>query len=70
MGSGFDLGIHGGGDTARSFTNFPYSYTDTLGRGDATFTGAKDFTPENRKPVLFKQRAHRRARRDAYQAHK
>ena len=39
--------IHGGGDTGTSHTNFPHSYTDTLGRGDATFTGAKAFTPED-----------------------
>jgi hypothetical protein len=34
-------------DGSSSCTMFPYSYTDTLGRGNATFTGAKDFTPED-----------------------
>jgi hypothetical protein len=43
---GHDLCLHSGGDTARCYTNFPRSYTDTLGRGDATFTGAQDFTLE------------------------
>ncbi len=47
FGGGHDLVIHVGGDTGRSYTSFPHSYTDTLGRGDATFTGAKDFTPED-----------------------
>ncbi len=42
-----DLVIHGGGDTGGSRTSFPCSYTDTLGRGNATFTGASDFTPED-----------------------
>jgi hypothetical protein len=47
FGGGYDLGLHQNGDTARSRTNFPSSYTDTLGRGQATFTGALDFTPED-----------------------
>ncbi len=47
FGSGHDLVIHAGSDTAPSYTNFPYSYTDTLGRGDATFTGAKAFPAED-----------------------
>ena len=47
FGGGYDLGIHDGGDTGRSYTNFPHAYTDTLGRGNATFTGAKEFTPED-----------------------
>ena len=47
FGSGYDLGLHGGSDTARSYTGFPSSYTDTLGRGHATFTGAFNFTPED-----------------------
>ena len=47
LGSGFDLGIHPGNDTAQSYTNFPHGYTDTLGRGHATFTGARNFTAED-----------------------
>ena len=47
FGSGHDLGLHQGGDTGRSYTGFPTSYTDTLGRGNATFTGAQVFTPED-----------------------
>ena len=34
-------------DGTSSWTNFPNSYRDTLGRGIATFTGAKFFTPED-----------------------
>jgi hypothetical protein len=30
-----------------TYVNFPVSYTDTLGRGKATFTGAQKFTPED-----------------------
>ena len=41
-----DLVLHQGGDTAQSYTNVPQSYTDTLGRANATFTGAY-FTPED-----------------------
>ncbi len=49
FGNGHDLGLHPGGDTAQSYTEFPYpnGYTDTLGRGHATFTGAYNFTPED-----------------------
>ena len=47
FGNGCDLQIHGGGDTGRSYTIFPRCYTDTLGRGHATFTGDYDFTPED-----------------------
>ncbi len=47
FGYGSDLGIHEGSDTGGSYTNFPCSYTDTLGRGHATFTGDYDFTPED-----------------------
>jgi hypothetical protein len=47
FGAGRDLGIHGGSDTGTSYTIFPSHYTDTLGRGDATFTGAQAFTPED-----------------------
>ncbi len=47
FGAGLDLCLHENGDTARSYTNFPRSYTDTLGRANATFTGASDFTPED-----------------------
>ena len=45
FGSGHDLYISSDGSS--SYTNFPRSYTDTLGRGNATFTGAKIFTPED-----------------------
>ena len=41
------MGIHVDGDTARSYTNFSNTYTDTLGRGELTFTGSHDFTPED-----------------------
>jgi hypothetical protein len=34
-------------DGRSSYTHFPTSYTDTLGRGNVTFTGAKIFTPED-----------------------
>jgi hypothetical protein len=47
FGGGHDLVLHHGGDTAQSYANFPKSYTDTLGRGYATFTGANTFTPED-----------------------
>ena len=45
FGCGHDLGITSDGSS--SYTGFPHSYTDTLGRGDATFTGARNFTPED-----------------------
>ena len=45
FGSGHDLRISSDGSS--SYTNFPHSYTDTLGRGNATFTGANYFTPED-----------------------
>ena len=41
------LVLHQNGDTSQSYTNLPQSYTDTLGRGQATFTGAQIFTPED-----------------------
>ena len=47
FGHGFTLGLHPRGDTGQSYTKLPDSYTDTLGRGSATFTGAQDFTPED-----------------------
>ena len=47
FGAGSDLMIHGGSDTGTSYTTFPSHYTDTLGRGHATFTGATGFTPED-----------------------
>ena len=47
FGGGHDLGIFPGSDAAQSYTGFPYSYADTLGRGNATFTGARNFTPED-----------------------
>jgi hypothetical protein len=34
-------------DGSSSYTGFPTSYTDTLGRGNATFTGAYIFTLED-----------------------
>jgi hypothetical protein len=47
FGSGRDIGISPGGDAGQSYTDFSYSsgYADTLGRDNATFTGARDFTP-------------------------
>jgi hypothetical protein len=45
FGSGSDLYISS--DRRSAFTAFPSSYTDTLGRGEATFTGARDFTFED-----------------------
>ena len=45
FGGGYDLYITS--DGSGSATNFPYSYTDTLGRGWATFTGARFFTAED-----------------------
>ncbi len=47
FGGGCDLGLHQGGDAGLSCTAFPHSYTDTLGRGSATFTGACTFTAED-----------------------
>ena len=44
---GHDLCIHEGSDTGESFTEFQRRYTDTLGRGHATFTGHLNFTPED-----------------------
>ena len=44
---GHALVLYEGSDTAQSYTNLPNSYTDTLGRGQATFTGAQVFTPED-----------------------
>jgi hypothetical protein len=41
---GHDLYVSGAFD-GNSYTYFPYSYTDTRGRGEATFTGATYFTP-------------------------
>jgi hypothetical protein len=45
FGAGNDLYISS--DGSGSYTYFPISYTDTLGRGAATFTGAQYFTPED-----------------------
>ena len=45
FGGGHDLYISSDGRS--SYTDFPSSYTDTLGRGNATFTGAYNFTPED-----------------------
>jgi hypothetical protein len=44
---GHDIGIFPSGDAAQSYANFPNCYADTLGRGQATFTGACKFTPED-----------------------
>jgi len=44
FGGGHDLYVSDAFD-GYSFTNFPNSYTDTRGRGKATFTGARNFTP-------------------------
>ena len=45
FGGGHDLYISPDGSS--SYTNFPHSYTDTLGRGRETFTGAYKFTLED-----------------------
>jgi len=47
FGNGFDLCIHLDGDDGQSCTSFPSRYTDTLGRGAATFTGDSNFTAED-----------------------
>ena len=47
FGGGFDFCIFEGSDAGPSRTSFPHSYADTLGRGNATFTGAQYFTPED-----------------------
>ena len=47
FGGGHDIGVHPNGDTTQSYTQFPTGYTDTLGRGNATFTGARNFTVED-----------------------
>jgi hypothetical protein len=47
FGGGHDLCIHPGSDAAQSYTNIGNSYTDTLGRGLATFTGAGEYTAED-----------------------
>ena len=44
FGYGNDLYISSHGSSS---TSFPHSYTDTLGRGRETFTGARDFTLED-----------------------
>ena len=45
FGCGDDLRISSDGSSSQ--TRFPSSYTDTLGRGNATFTGSRDFTLED-----------------------
>jgi hypothetical protein len=47
FGGAYDIGIFPNGDTVQSYTSFPGSYADTLKRGKATFTGARDFTLED-----------------------
>ncbi len=44
---GFGSDLYISSDGSSSYTGFPTSYTDTLGRGHATFTGAYKFTPED-----------------------
>ena len=46
FGNGHDIVIFPG-DAGQSYTGVPGGYADTLGRGNATFTGAKNFTPED-----------------------
>ena len=47
FGGGHDMGLFINGDAAQSYTAFPGGYADTLGRGNSTFTGARNFTPED-----------------------
>ena len=47
FGGGHDIVIFPSSDAGQSYTSFPSSYADTLGRGNATFTGAYNFTPED-----------------------
>ncbi len=42
-----DIRIHPGSDTGQCATGLGRHYTDTLGRGVATFTGAENFTLED-----------------------
>jgi len=42
--SGCDIVVHENGNAATNYTNFPYSYNDTLGKGKETFTGECNFT--------------------------
>jgi len=49
FGGGHDIVVHEAGDS-QSYTSFPSSYscyTDTLGRANATFTGARNLTVED-----------------------
>ena len=47
FGNGHDLCIHPNGDACQSYTQLGTAYTDTLGRGQATFTGAGNYTAED-----------------------
>ncbi len=47
FGGGHDLTLHPGGDGGQCYANFPHSYADTLARGNATFTGVRNFTVED-----------------------
>jgi hypothetical protein len=47
FGGGHDICMHPGADGGQMYTNFPHGYTDTLGRANATFTGARDYTVED-----------------------
>jgi hypothetical protein len=45
FGSGHDIYLANGSNSNNSsYTNFPSGYTDTTGKGNATFTGARNFT--------------------------
>ena len=45
FGGGYDIHIPNGSDSYNSsYHNFPHSYNDTTGKGNNTFTGAKNFT--------------------------
>jgi len=45
FGGGYDVRIvSGSNQNNSSYTNFPTSYTDTTGKGDVTFTGARNFS--------------------------
>ena len=47
FGGGHDTCIHHQGDAGQSYVGFSHSYADALGRGSATFTGDRIFTPED-----------------------
>ncbi len=47
FGAAHDISISPNDDATSSYIGFPSSYADTLKRGNATFTGARNFTPED-----------------------